>query len=84
MGTDPAQQSIWNPLTGEYEDPAKPAADDFFGSHTDPPPKQQTDHFGSHSDFSLETDYVQYSQRTIDAMAQLEAESGVPQPVKTV
>ena len=32
----------------------------------------------------METGYVQYSQRTLDAMAQLEAESGVPQPVKTV
>ena len=32
----------------------------------------------------METGYVQYSQRTLDAMAQLEAESGVPQAVKTV
>ena len=57
---------------------------DFFGSHTDPPPEQHTDQFGSHTGFTMETGYVQYSQRTLDAMAQLEAESGVPQAVKTV
>ena len=67
-----------------FAGPCTTQGDDFFGSHTDLPPKQQSDHFGSHGNFTMETGYVQYNQRTIDAMAQLEAESGVPQPVKTV
>ena len=75
---------MWNPLTGEYEEPGTPS-NDHFGSHTDPPPQQQTDHFGSHGDFVMEQEhFVQYSQNTLDAMQQLEAESGVPQAVKTI